>query len=247
MKKLILFAAFLAIATITTFAQKGHNGKLTPNSQKDRVANMARLMSDAGFSLSEKQETQLRDVFATEQVKMQGLRNTHGMEKDVMREKMKTIRQNTQEKVNSILSAEQIQVMKDMRKARSNRGHKAMDREQGKIEGTGGYKPIKDAPQTGGVKPPKGKGKKGANAYMKLSETLETAGLPLNKDQGIQIKALFDQQRAQLKDLHSANPDNAAFKLEAKKVRKATHKQVRNILDKTQRKALKAARDSAKS
>ena len=249
MKKLILFAICIAIASVTTFAQKGNNGKLTPNSQKDRVAHIERLMANAGFALSDAQATQLRDVFATEQVKMQGLRNTRGMEKSVMREKMKAIREDTQKNVNSILSADQIQVMNDMRESRMNRGHQPSTDGKGK---TGGYKPIKEAPQTGGVKPPKGKGKgkgkgKKGNAYMKLSETLDAAGAPLSKDQGVKIKALFDEQRAKLKDLRTANPDNAAFKSEAKKVRKTTRKQVNKILTKTQRKAVKSAKNAAKS
>lgn len=223
MKKILLFMAFVAIS-ITTFAQRDTQASMRTKKHKNRVEHIAQLLRDAGFQLSDKQYEALQNVYATEMAKMQAIRNQEGMTSDIVREKRQAVRQDTKDKVRSILSDEQIQTLEDAHAARKG----------SRLEGDGAVKPTRKVRE------------KHRKAYQRISMTLEEAGHPLTQEQEGQIKELMAQQRAAIKAAKAEGYTDQGNDM-IKEIRKDYRKQIAEVLTKPQRKALKAIKRNEKS
>lgn len=241
MKKLMFLFLLMGFGTLSMFAQ--NKGKKVMKQADHRVERLATTMQESGFSLSDKQKTQLLDIFEANNDKMSDMRKNAGGDREKMRGQMQAMQKTTDAKIMYILSDEQKEVYKEVQAKRANRSPR------GGMKGTGGVKPIPG--QKGSVERPRGMpdrgGKKGdiMKRLNHMSETLDAAGVPLTDFQRDKIKGLMRSQFSELKTLREQTKSDVGVKSEAKKIRKKYRDQIKSVLTKKQAKALKKAKKSA--
>jgi len=121
-KTFILFVAtcfFVSFTAIAQNAPRNENRQFSPN---DRAEQMAK-----DLNLNDNQKQQVKVIFEEQQTQMQALRQNEGLSQDQRREKMTTIRQNSDKKIEEAIGKENFEKYKTlmnerMKARRDNRG-----------------------------------------------------------------------------------------------------------------------------
>ena len=116
LKSMLLIGALLCIS-ISTFAQRpgGRNGQ--NRGQGPDIERMTKALN-----LSDEQVEALKPIFANTREQMEGLRAKEFDSQEARRAAMKAIMDGQKEKVEAVLTEEQVQKMEELQKKRQERG-----------------------------------------------------------------------------------------------------------------------------